>query len=132
MDHEELQQFRVTKKLRALYLGDGIINERDSDGYTPLHYAVVLGWSAAIRALFQHGADVKLLDPAIQKEEILTSAIAPWQTSSCSSGWHTFAPERLLCYLREWRPRRHSSYSGRYRASMRTLAILAKARKYDY
>jgi hypothetical protein len=115
-----------------LYIGDGIINERDRRGHTPLYYAVENRRDRIVWALLFHGADTRMLSAEVRAawipytHQFLDQQRALWSFSD----WKGFAEIRLLNDVGEWRPRRHTRFPPRYRHAARTIVILAKARVY--
>ena len=36
-------------------------NDKDYHDYTPLHYAIILGWLEVVKLLVEHGADINVM-----------------------------------------------------------------------
>ncbi len=103
------------------------VNWVTSQGCTPLHEAAYRGSIALIRVLLKHGADLTL-----QNAEGDTPENAAWREGMKESALFLGeAAERAHAVLQlgEWRPHKQSRFPPGYRAAMRTLVVLAKARK---
>jgi ankyrin repeat protein len=60
--HKAVVRGEVTRIKDMLGRNSGLVNARDNDGYTPLHYAVLHGHRDLVMLLLSRGADVNAQD----------------------------------------------------------------------
>jgi hypothetical protein len=101
------------------------INWANKCGSTALHFAAGRGSSAVMRVLLAHGAD-----PTCEDFYGKTPAQIARNLGELSTAKLLEAAERThmtLLEVGEWRPRLAPCFPRKYRATMRTLVLLAKA-----